>query len=327
VFEANEISAEQINTMSTLLNDLLDISRISRGKIQLRKEKIPLNSIIKKAMNSVLPNIVAKNHILKEELAGENIVLYADPVRIEQIIVNLLNNAAKYTDPKGKIVIKTSFDNNFAIISIRDTGIGIPNNQLDEIFEPFVQLSTAQKKSQGGLGIGLMLSKQLAELHGGDIKAKSNGMNKGSEFIVQIPADLKHRNHSRIRQENKNEGKTTKKVLLVDDNTRIAELFSKLLSQFGYLTKTAFEGESAIKISKSFNPDIILLDIGLPGIDGHETARLLRKQHRNNPSLKIIAISGYGTSEDKKKSKEAGCDAHITKPVNANKLREIIEAI
>lgn len=326
-FETSDTMHEQILVVSKLLNDLLDVSRITRGKIELEKELLDINELVRSSLKTIMPQFNESNHQVKTVLSDRPIDIFADRLRIEQIIKNILSNAAKYTTNGGEIKISTFAKNDNALISVKDSGFGISKKDLDKIFEPFFQLKNTQSHSRGGLGIGLMLSKQLAELHNGKIEVKSAGAGKGSEFVIWMPL-VKESKKNQKKLSSKTVSRQKPKILLVDDNIRIVDLLGRLLVNLGFEVKKAYEGESAVKISKSMLPDVILLDIGLPGIDGFETAQLLRAQHKNNcPQMKIIAVSGYGTKEDKKKAIKSGFDFHMTKPISMDEIKKILNNV
>ncbi|MDO8495247.1 MAG: ATP-binding protein [bacterium] len=322
----------QIQNMSRLLDDLLDLSRITSGKVTLQKELLDVRTIINQAAETAKSLFENRQHTLEIKLPDKPILIQTDPLRLEQIIVNILNNAAKYTEPQGKIELTCSRDYQEIMISIRDSGIGIPAAMLTNIFEPFTQVDHSITHSQGGLGIGLKLVKTLVELHGGTIEAHSSGLNQGSEFIVRLPSRRKIETkfskenlpqHKESSSDQKGSAGQSRKILVVDDNQDAAISLGKLLGRLGHSVEVAHDGPSAINTIRTYHPDIVLLDIGLPNMNGYEVARRIRED-KNSYSPTLVALTGYGQEEDKNKAKEAGFDHHITKPVGVSDLQLII---
>ncbi|MFN8392868.1 MAG: ATP-binding protein [Bdellovibrionota bacterium] len=311
----------QVKHLSRMIDDLLDVSRITRGKIQLRKEVIDLAATIQRAAEAVRPLIEQRNHALILELSPGPVWVDADPTRLEQIFVNLLTNAAKYTERGGRIVVALADGPAGAHVSVRDNGIGISSEMLPQIFDLFTQASRSIDRSEGGLGIGLTLVRRLVEMHSGEIRAHSGGMGKGSEFVVslpraQVPTALEEPRDSISRVSG------TKKILVVDDNVDTARGMAELLSLIGHDVRLAFDGPTALNMAAEFRPHVVLLDIGLPGMDGYEVARAYRSIESGDHA-KIIAVSGYGQEEDRKRSREAGFDFHLVKPVEHDALLEL----
>jgi signal transduction histidine kinase/ActR/RegA family two-component response regulator len=320
---------ERVNTMDSLLDDLLDISRITRKKLKLSRQVIDVSSIAKRAIASIDPLFESKEHSLHVAVPKEPFYVYVDPLRLEQIIVNLLTNAAKYTDEGGDILFSLRRRGEEMEIHVKDNGIGISPNVIRLIFEPFIQLNQSVNRSGSGLGIGLSLTKRLVELHGGRITAESRGKDMGTEFIVRIPAP-----QAVQLPMPKTEGEkavvakattaTQMRVLVVDDNEAAAEGIEELLKIKGYEVAVAFNGKDALRAVQRFDPRAIVLDIGLPDMSGHEVAKTLRL---NGSKAFLIALSGYGQEEDKLKARESGFDRHLTKPAGINALeRELKEA-
>jgi signal transduction histidine kinase/CheY-like chemotaxis protein len=305
---------DRVRTMARLLDDLLDISRISHQKLKLQKITLDIVGVVKSSVESMSGYMQKRNLAFNVTLPhSETLLLEADPIRLEQIIVNLLHNAAKYTEVGGTIHLLVERDKNMAAIRIRDTGIGIPRHMLEKIFEPFLQVNT---KGGGGLGIGLSLTQRLVELHGGSIEAKSEGEGKGSEFTVRLPLltvspiqPAAPKEHT-VRVESTPTGL---RVLLVDDNHAATETLGKLLEFKGYTVRFAHDGESTMRAAREFAPHVVMLDIGLPDTNGYEVARQLRAEH--GEELALVAITGYGQEGDKSEAKAAGFDHHLTKPV------------
>lgn len=323
--ESVGVISRQTRSMSRLLDDLLDISRIMHGKISLRKEVVNLSSCAKNAAETVMPIITAQKHSLTISTTPEPVLLHADPIRIEQIIVNLLNNAAKYTKQGGKIHIAVETEGNTAIVRVKDTGIGIPPANIEKIFDLFSQATRPFAETNGDFGIGLNITRDIVKLHGGTIEAVSAGIGKGSEFIVRFPI---HQKEESVILKTNNESFSPaviagpRKVLIVDDNTDVANSLQKILTHFGHATMTANDGASALSKAAEFKPELVFLDIGLPDMTGYDVARHLREQY--GKELKIVALTGFGQEKDKNMAMESGFNFHFTKPVSIRMINEVI---
>ncbi|MEK7156182.1 MAG: MASE1 domain-containing protein [Patescibacteria group bacterium] len=317
---------EHVHAMAGLLDDLLDISRISKKKFKLRKEVIPLGPIIERSAHSAQRLMQSLGHTLTVTREADEMFVEADPMRLEQVVVNLLNNAAKYTDPHGQIEVIAAQDGAMAVIRVRDTGVGIPNNMLTRIFEPFFQLEQG-KATNEGLGIGLALTRQLVEMHGGTIEAQSPGEGLGSEFTVRLPSASATRARPAAPVPKNKNGKQVKnslRILVVDDNRAAADALSKLLTLRGQDVQTAYSAQEAIERSIELDPHVVILDIGLPDLDGYEVARRLRKKKFGGA---IIALTGYGQESDKEKARNAGFQFHLTKPVGLKDVEAVLRKI
>lgn len=320
---SQRVIERQSKHLARLLDDLLDISRITQGKIRLVKERLDFAPVIARAVEAVRPLIEQKKHSLTLSMSPGAMSVFGDPTRLEQVLVNLLINAIKYTDEGGRISV-TAQGGKEAVIAVQDTGVGIAPEMLPRIFELFVQVDRSLDRSQGGLGIGLTLARSLVEMHGGKIVAKSDGPGKGSEFTISLPiADEHDRPHEEDDREPSASAREGFRVLVVDDNEDAAISLGRLLTNSGYEVTTAYDGHSAIEAARAECPDAILMDIGLPGIDGHEIARRLRQEGACKESA-LIAISGYGQEEDRRRSLEAGFDHHFVKPVDYDSLRKVL---
>jgi signal transduction histidine kinase len=322
--EVLRLMHEQVLHLVRLIDDLLDTSRIMQGKISLRKEPVELCQLIEQAVKSMLPMVSEHQHELVTTLPNEPLWLLADPVRIEQIIKNLLNNAIKYTDPKGRLELKAERSDAQAVISVQDTGIGIESELLPSIFDLFTQSTRSLDRSQGGLGIGLTLVQQLVELHHGSITAHSEGPGKGSRFVVRLPIHAETAAAKPTPVVSQGSSTTSRRVLVVDDNVGAAQLMGSLLKKAGsHNVEMAHDGQSALAKMEVFTPEVVLLDIGLPGIDGYQMARRIRAipEFRN---IMLIAVTGFGQDFDRQKSKEAGFDKHLVKPVEFSHVQEIL---
>jgi PAS domain S-box-containing protein len=321
---AKEVVLRQVKHLSRLIDDLLDVSRISRGKIGLRKAPLDLSPVVSSALEAVRPLLEERKHELSVSLVNGGLRLEADPLRLEQILVNLLTNAAKYTDAGGRISVTARLEGSDIVIRVRDTGIGITPELLPRVFDPFVQGDRTMARSEGGLGIGLTLARKLAEVHGGGVTAESEGPGKGSEFTVRLPAleDAAARTPS-PRGTLPRVARPSSRVLVVDDNTDNARGLARLLKLLGHDVQVAYDGKAAVEAARAHRPEIVLLDIGLPGMDGYEVVKRLRTGECCRDSL-IIAVSGYGQPDDLRRSREAGFDHHLVKPVDFDALLRLL---
>jgi signal transduction histidine kinase len=312
----------QVRHMARLVDDLLDVSRVTRGKIQLQKGPVEVGGAVKRVLEAARPLIESRGHTLRVELPSEPMWAEADPVRLEQVITNLLHNAAKYTEPGGHISLELTREEGWGVVRVVDTGAGIPAEALPRLFEPFMQVERTLDRAQGGLGLGLALVKSLVELHGGRVEAASEGPGKGSTFTVRLPLLPREWVPPQAPEQGQAQPRSTAgvRVLVVDDNVDAAEALSDALSLEGYEVEVAHDGEAALERARVSSPHVIFLDIGLPGLDGYEVARRLREQP-GFESVRLVALTGYGQSEDRKRSREAGFDAHLVKPVDLQALR------
>jgi len=314
----------QIGHMVRLVDDLMDVSRVASGKLRLQPERVPLSSVVTDAVEAVRPLIKERGHVLTVTMPPTPIVLDMDPVRMTQVISNLLNNAAKFTDPKGRIALTVVQQSNEVVISVTDTGVGVAVADLPRIFDLFAQIDQSRDRSPGGLGIGLALSKRLAEMHGGTIHATSAGVGLGSEFVVRLP--LGHEAPTTL-EPSKPEGQvpsgTSRRILVVDDNRDGADTLSMLLRVDGHDTQAAYDGKSALEVAEAFRPEVVLLDIGLPMMDGYDVCRHLRAQTWAT-GLLVIALTGWGSAQDRRRAQDAGIDHHLVKPVEPAALRQML---
>ena len=318
-----EMMEKQVNHLTRLVDDLLDVARISQGKIELLKEPVDLAVAAKNAVESVRPLLDARNHRLTVSLPEEPIFVEADPTRLEQILVNLLNNAAKYTKHGGQISLSAGLEGAQAVIRVRDNGVGIPRELLPKIFNLFAQAETTLDRSQGGLGIGLTLVKKLVELHGGSVAAHSEGQDRGSEFIVRLTALPTVSENMESGGTELDRAAKKLRVLVVDDSIDTANTLKLFLEFAGHDVRSVFDGPSALVAYRTYQPDVVLLDLGLPGMDGYDVARQLRRDALGKSPM-LVAVSGYGQDEDKRRAQEAGFDLHLTKPADPRKLISII---
>ncbi len=318
-----ESAHHQVHSMRRLLDDLLDVSRVTQGKFQLQIESSNLCKMINHAVNLTESQFNRNQTFVMQPTCDDLIWLNVDPVRFEQALVNILNNAAKYTGEGGRIEIGTVTKDNTLEVKISDNGIGIAPEHIENIFDAFWQVKDTQRSSGGGIGVGLSLTKHIIELHGGSIKAESAGVGSGSTFTITVPFqnnDLMKT--SPMKNVNANPGHF--KILVVDDSHAAADSLSKLLTLKGHMSNTAYTGTDAISIVKTFDPDIVLLDIGLPDMTGYEVAQAMRA---NGFTKQIVALSGYGQKEDKDKALESGCDLHLTKPMAIARFDEYLATL
>ncbi len=320
---AGDVVERQVQQLVHLIDDLLDVSRITSGKIRLRKEFVDAGSVLDQALESARPLIDARRQTLTVSVDRGRLPLHVDATRVGQIAVNLLTNAAKYTDSGGHIQLSARREGDQVVISVRDDGMGIPPEKLPEMFRLFAQGDRSLARSEGGLGIGLTIVKKLAEMHGGRVEARSEGPGKGSEFIVELPlAPAQGEVAAEARPGPRRPGKAAR-ILIVDDNVDTALGMARLLKNLGHEVHAAHDGPSAIELARGFRPEFVLLDIGLPGMDGHRVASALREQDIHKQTV-IIAVTGYGQEEDRRRSHAAGCDYHLVKPVDFDQLIRLI---
>lgn len=317
-----DMMERQVGQLVRLVDDLLDVSRISRGKIELRREPVDLNRIISDAVEAARPSCGDGGVELTVKTPDKPLVLEGDPTRLTQAIGNLLNNGCKFTDPGGSIEVSVEGDDLEARIKIRDTGIGIDPEQLPHIFDIFVQADTSLERRISGLGIGLTLVKSLIEKHGGTVEAYSEGLKKGSEFVVRLP--ILGKSEDLPEEPMRNEPakvRAGRRVLVVDDNVDSAESLLLLLEIFGHEVKMVHDGLAAVETAASFRPEVVLLDIGLPKLNGYEVAQRIRQESWGN-DVELIALTGWGQEEDRRRSREAGFNHHLVKPVDPDELAE-----
>jgi len=309
----------QIAQMVRLLDDLMDVNRINRGKMHLRKERLPFAAVINSAVEASQPLMEQMGHELTVTLPGQPLMVDADMTRLAQVFLNLLNNAAKYSDREGHIQLNVERQGNDAVVTVKDTGLGIAADDLPRIFEMFTQLVRTLEKSQSGLGIGLTLVKRLVEMHGGSIEAKSEGPGKGSEFVVRLPIVVEATAPKGPSGEEEKPARSSLRILVVDDNREGADSLSMVLRVMGNDARTAYDGQEAVHVAGEFLPDVILLDIGLPKLNGYETCRRIRAQSGHKGVI-LIAVTGWGQDEDHRRSHAAGFDHHMVKPVDPKVL-------
>ena len=320
----SEMMERQVDHMVRLVDDLLEVSRITSGKIELRRERVDLSLVVRNAVETSRPFMEEGGHELVVTMPAERLTVDGDLVRLSQIFANLLNNAAKYTDGGGRIALTAARDGQQVVISVRDTGTGIPVNMLPRVFELFTQVDSTAGRAHGGLGIGLTLVKSLVEMHGGSVEARSEGTGQGSEFVVRLPlnANVEALPQSMARPA-ADEAWPSRRVLVVDDNRDAAESLAILLELLGVNAQVVNSGREALDAVVQQRPAVILLDLGMPGMDGYEVARRIRASPENQ-DLMLVALTGWGQEEDRRRTQLAGFDHHLTKPVDVPTLQLLL---
>lgn len=323
--DALALMDRQVDRMARLIDDLLDVSRISRGKVHLRRERIELGDLVRHAVETSRPHADRLGHRLTVVLPPEPILLDADPVRLEQVLANLLDNACKYTGRGGRIAVTACRHDGEAVVAVRDDGRGLSPEQVPHLFEMFSQGEPGPNEAQAGLGIGLALARGLVEMHGGRIEAASEGPGRGSEFTVRLPALPPGAAPAPERAVSRHPAAAAprRRVLVVDDNRDSADSMTMLLRLRGHEVRTVYDGETALTAAAEFRPEVVLLDIGLPRLDGYEVARRLRAAPGGGAVL-LAAMTGYGTDDDKHRARQAGFDRHMTKPVDPDALHRLL---
>lgn len=327
VSREHEVLERQVTQQMRLVDDLLDVSRIARGKVELRKERVELATVAGRAVEIARPLLERKRQLLALDVAPEGLPIEGDTERLAQVFSNLLTNAAKYSDENTRVTFTAERTDGFAIVRVKDEGFGIEPHMLDAIFDTFTQQKQSMDRSQGGLGLGLAIVKNLVFLHGGSVVAHSEGRGKGSEFAVTLPLSPVAAPTPEPAKDDAlvaaNVG-ASERVLIIDDNADAAEMLAEALTEFGYVVRTAPDGPSALLVAEEFRPQIALVDIGLPVMDGYELCRRMRDAHPHE-SPRLVALTGYGQAADKARSRDAGFDAHLVKPVDLRRLRRLFD--
>jgi signal transduction histidine kinase len=321
--QAREMMERQLGQMVRLVDDLLDVSRISRNKLELRKARITLAAVIDNALETARPLIESKGHRLTLSLPPAPVYLDADLTRLAQVFWNLLNNSAKYTDPGGRLELTAEERGGEVVVAVQDTGIGIPADALPGLFQIFAQVDHGSARAQGGLGIGLALVKGLVEMHGGTVEARSAGVGRGSRFVVRLPRAPGGGPGDRTPAREDRPGSVGRRILIVDDNRDAAVTLGKMLSLLGHDIRTAHDGLEGLEAAGTFHPDLVLLDLGLPKLSGHEVCRRLREQPWGQ-ALFIVAVTGWGQEDDRRRSQEAGFNEHLVKPVSFAAVEKLL---
>jgi PAS domain S-box-containing protein len=320
---SREVIGRQVEQMSRLVDDLLDIERISRGKLLVRKERIALERAIDMALEMSRPYINAAGHRLSVLMPAEPVMLDADPTRLAQVFSNLLNNAAKYTGPRGEISLSAAVEGDDIVVKVEDNGMGFAHETALQLFKPYSQLAGARERAPGGLGIGLSLVGGIVALHGGRVEARSAGPGLGAEFTVRLPiAASREAPVSKSVAPRAQPASPGLRILVADDNKDAADSLQRILSYHGHHVKVAYDGTSALAIEGDFAPQVAVLDIGMPGADGYEVARTLRSRH--GEAITLVAQTGWGQQGDRRRAIEAGFDYHLTKPVDPGTLNDLV---
>ena len=327
VREASETIDRQVEHLIRLVDDLLDVSRIMHGVVELRKERVDLAEVVARAVETMQPSIDARGHQLTVTMPPEPLPVVADPIRLSQVIGNLLDNASKYTRRAGRIFLSIGREGGEVVLRVKDHGVGMAPELLPHVFDVFVQGQRSLARSQGGLGLGLTLVRRLVELHGGSVGASSPGPGGGSEFTIRLPAPAEAPSEGTAEAPRAAQAPpASRRILVVDDNVDAAKSLARLLKRWGHKVETTFDGPSALEVARSYRPEVVLLDIGMPGMDGFEVARRLRGEPEFEATL-VAALTGYGQDEDHRRSREAGFDRHFTKPVDPSALQRYIASL
>ena len=322
---SHDVISRQVQHMSLLLDDLLDVSRITRGTLELRRQPTELSAVVDAAVETARPAIDTKRHLLSVEIPQTPVRFAADPLRLAQVLSNLLTNAAKYTDPEGHIRLNAAMVDSGLTIAVTDSGIGIPPEDIAGVFAMFSQVKSTQDRSEGGLGIGLALAKGLVELHGGSLEARSRGVGFGSEFVVRLPLIRPPASRPKVDDAPAARASASRKVLIADDNRDAADSLAVLLRMDGHDVAVAYDGPQALALLAHVQPEVALLDIGMPGLDGYEVARRVR-QGPLGRAITLIAVTGWGQDRDKTQAHQAGFDHHFSKPVDPERLCRLLRA-
>ncbi len=318
------VMSRQIRQLAHLVDDLLDVSRVSRGLIELRREVVPIQECVAAAIDASRPLIDSRRHTLRVEQSEHPLHVSGDRVRLVQVFSNLLNNAAKYTEPGGQLGVSVRGAAEHLEVVVRDNGVGIPPEMLCTIFDLFEQVPGSLHRAPGGLGIGLTLVRTLVELHGGQVVARSEGIGRGSEFVVTLP--LVDAVQAPVRPDPSPDERLAAGILVVDDNVDAAETLAEILRLFGASVSVAHDGAQALEMgARTPHPQLVLLDLGLPGMDGYETAREWRK--RFGASAKLVALTGYGSPDDRRRTAQAGFDDHLVKPVTVDAVTALLRDV
>jgi signal transduction histidine kinase len=324
VAQARDIVERQVRQMVRLVDDLLDVTRIAQGKVELRRTTFELQAAAAEAVQTTAPLYESLGHRLSVSVPDEPVRLEADPARVVQVLVNLLNNAAKYTEPGGQVTLAGAREGDEVVARVRDTGVGIEPEMLGRVFDLFTQVGGSLGRSQGGLGIGLTLVRQLVEMHGGSVEAHSEGPGRGSEFVVRLPAAGVPRAEVPAPTAPEGPPATGRHILIVEDNADQRSTLETLLRILGHRVESAGTGPEAVERALASRPEVVLIDLGLPGMDGYEVARQLRAGH---PGAQLIALTGHAQEEDRRRTSEAGFVAHLVKPVELEDLTRLLDRV
>jgi CheY-like chemotaxis protein/nitrogen-specific signal transduction histidine kinase len=323
--EARTIIERQVGQLTRLVDDLLEVSRITTGRIRLDQQPVAVSGVVERSVETVRSLLEQRGHQLTVSLPDQPIWLHADPARLDQVVVNLLTNAAKYTDPGGRIWLTVAREGDEAVLRVRDTGVGIDPELLPRIFDLFTQAENSLDRSQGGLGIGLCLVQRLVEMHGGSVHADST-VGQGSEFVIRLPIAQPAPQAPSPGAPTSQAAPRSLRVLVVDDNVDLARSLASLLKASGHDVRTAHDGPRALEAAREFRPNAVLLDIGLPGMNGFEVAQRMRQE----PILQnvvLVAMTGYGQETDRQRSQAAGFDHHLLKPADFALVQQVLATV
>ena len=324
--QLHAVMERQVSQLVRLVDDLMEVSRITRGRVPLHLQSVTIEEVVDRAVETSRPLIDAARHVLAIEMPQETLVVRGDPVRLAQVLSNLLNNAAKYTDPGGRITLSARREHDHVVLVVRDDGLGMTTEEVERAFDLFSQAEHTLGRSAGGLGIGLTLVRSLVEMHGGTVVARSAGLGQGSEFEVRLPIGDGEDGEAHAQDAAPRGSPVQLRFLVVDDNREQADSLAMLLRMTGHAVRTAYDAATALTWHGAFDPEVVLLDLGLPGVDGHAVCRRLRASE-GGARLVIVAITGWGQAEDRERSTEAGFDAHMVKPVEPAALLSLVETL
>jgi CheY-like chemotaxis protein/two-component sensor histidine kinase len=323
VRQARDVVERQVKHIVRLVDDLLDLSRITQGRVVLRKERLDLATVVAQAIQTSGPLIEARQHQLSVSLPTEPLPMFVDQARFVQVLVNLLNNAARYTNPGGQIWLTGAREDDQVVVRVKDTGLGVPPEMLGRIFDLFIQVDRSAERSQSGLGVGLTLVQRLVQLHGGSVSAHSAGLNQGSEFEVRLP--LAGAEAPPVGPPQEQEGQrevSSRHVLIIEDNTDGRETLEMLLKLLGHRVEVAEDGPKGVDLALAARPEVALIDLGLPTLDGYEVAQRVRAALGDR--IYLIALTGFGQAEDRRRTLEAGFNTHLVKPVDLEELTRLL---
>jgi CheY-like chemotaxis protein len=322
VAKSTEILERQVSHVVRLVDDLMDVARLERGKVSLKKACVNLNRVVASAVETCSPAARESGHEIGVRLNDGALPVEADTVRVEQIVCNLLNNAAKFSPRSTEIRVETSVDGAFAVVAVEDEGVGFEQQVAASLFDPFVQMNPTLERSAGGLGMGLTIVRRLAELHGGSVHASSEGPGKGSRFVVRLPLAARNvEERPGFRHTARSSG--GRRVVVIEDNPDIRETLQMLMNIWGHDVTMAGDGRSGIDLVLRQRPDVALIDVGLPGMNGYEVARAIRRAMPND-TIRLVAVTGYGQSADREEAMHAGFDAHVLKPIEPETLERLL---
>ena len=325
--EARGMIDRQVRQMVRLIDDLLDVSRITTGKLALRRERVELRAVANAALEAVQPLVRERGHELVVDLPSADLSINVDATRLSQVFLNLLNNAAKFTPQGGRIEFSVRVEDRSLVAHVRDNGIGIAADMISEVFEMFAQADRSLERTTGGLGVGLALSRRLVDLHGGTIEAHSAGLGRGAEFVVRIPAvSAESARSAREAGDGQGGPHTPRRVLIVDDNRDFADSLARVLQHAGHEVRMAYDGIKGLEAAKQMRPHVALVDLGMPGLNGYDLARRLRSDPATAPVV-LVAVTGWGQPRDRELGKEAGFDAYLVKPVDVELVQSLLARV